>query len=145
MSLQARDARATRQAAPSHVAPQKLFFLVLSRPILPFTLDVESYRSRLPRLYSLRVFLSYTQAWFYLPISRALIQSANMRILDARLGRNGGGVGKEDSAIHNTELNDHNVTDGSTDQDALDMAKLGLTQQTKVSTATAMTNSFKHS
>lgn len=68
-----------------------------------------------------------------------------MRILDARLGRNGGGVGKEDSAIHNTELNDHNVTDGSTDQDALDMAKLGLTQQTKVSTATAMTNSFKHS
>lgn len=62
-----------------------------------------------------------------------------MRILDARLGRNGGGVGKEDSAIHNTELNDHNVTDGSTDQDALDMAKLGLTQQTKVSTATAMT------
>ena len=56
MSLQARDARATRQAAPSHVAPQKLFFLVLSRPILPFTLDVESYRSRLPRLYSLRVF-----------------------------------------------------------------------------------------
>lgn len=54
-------------------------------------------------------------------------------------------MGKEDSAIHNTELNDHNVTDGSTDQDALDMAKLGLTQQTKVSTATAMTNSFKHS
>jgi len=51
-------------------------------------------------------------------------------------------MGKEDSAIHNTELNDHIATDGSTDQDALDMAKLGLTQQTKVGTLIALSNSF---
>ena len=56
-----------------------------------------------------------------------------MRILTARGSGPGLDGGKEDSAVHDSELNYSATGDGSHDQDALDMRKLGLQQQTKVS------------
>ena len=53
-----------------------------------------------------------------------------MRILAAR--RAGPDGDKEGSAVHDAELNYNGTSDGSHDQDALDMQKLGLQQQTKV-------------
>jgi hypothetical protein len=56
-----------------------------------------------------------------------------MRILAARAPATDRGGGKEQSAVQNSELDHNGTTNGSHDQDALDMQKLGLRQQTKVS------------
>ncbi len=57
-----------------------------------------------------------------------------MRILAARARASDRDGGKEQSAVQNSELDYTGNNLGSQDQDVLDMQKLGLQQQTKVST-----------
>lgn len=56
----------------------------------------------------------------------------------------GSAAAKEESAAVTSEVNDNGITDHSHDQDALDMQKLGLKQQTKVSTRVAPIKRSQH-
>ena len=62
-----------------------------------------------------------------------------MRILAARAPAQGSGSGKEESAVQTSQLDYNGIAGDSHDQDALDMQKLGLKQETKVSTIAAPT------
>jgi hypothetical protein len=67
-----------------------------------------------------------------------------MGILTARAPASGSAAGKEESAAVTSEVNYDGIADNSHDQDALDMQKLGLKQQTKVSTMAAPIKYSQH-
>lgn len=67
-----------------------------------------------------------------------------MRILAANVPALGSAAGKEESAAVTSEVNYNGIADNSHDQDALDMQKLGLKQQTRVSTIAAPIKYSQH-